>query len=333
MANYIVTLSFKNKNHAGSKAPSDVVKFLVGEGYEPLNLSNVDTLKYFVHPFNYLSIRRRIGAGDRIVFQLPCYSKMTAKWQLRIADYARKKGAYTVALLHDVDFLRHFGKLSKEQELSILSHFDRLIVHSEAMQEALRSSGCKVPTSILGLFSYGVRVGADPLKTEAKNAVVFAGNIGKSVFVPYLKELSGDSLYFNMYGVGAEKLPVSEYVRHKGKFNADDLSSIEGGWGLVWDGDSLDACRGYMGEYLKYNSPHKASLYLCCGLPLVVPEGSAVARIVEQYGLGIVLKSLKDIRQAIEGVSQADYEAMKENAVKFGEELKRGNNIVTSVGE
>ena len=49
---------------------------------------------------------------------------------------------------------------------------------------------------------------------------------------------------------------------YKGKFSPENISFIEGNWGLVWDGDQLETCHGKLGEYLRINSSHKISLYI-----------------------------------------------------------------------
>ena len=49
------------------------------------------------------------------------------------------------------------------------------------------------------------------------------------------------------------------------------------GWGLVWDGAKLDS--GDTGlDYERFNQPHKISLYLACGLPLIVWSEGYAAR-------------------------------------------------------
>lgn len=47
----------------------------------------------------------------------------------------------------------------------------------------------------------------------------------------------------------------------------------------VWDGDSVDTCAGNTGAYLRYNNPHKTSLYLACGMPVIVWKEAAIAAL------------------------------------------------------
>ena len=43
----------------------------------------------------------------------------------------------------------------------------------------------------------------------------------------------------------------------------------------MWDGPSPDTCAGVYGAYLRYNNPHKTSLYLAAGL---YPRNAGILR-------------------------------------------------------
>ncbi len=126
-------------------------------------------------------------------------------------------------------------------------------------------------------------------------------------------------------------MPESPDVTYEGRFAPDDLSGIKGGWGLVWDGDAIDRCEGYLGEYLTFNSPHKASMYICAGLPLIVPEWSAVAAIVRQRGIGIVITSLRDMAMRISDVSEEEYESMRRAVGSYARALTSGTHVLASL--
>ena len=94
-----------------------------------------------------------------------------------------------------------------------------------------------------------------------------------------------------------------------GSFLPDELpAALEGGFGLVWDGDSAETCSGVFGEYLRYNNSHKASLYLASGFPLVVWKQSALSHFVLEKGCGIAVESLHDLKETIDNLSDADYQ-------------------------
>ena len=85
-------------------------------------------------------------------------------------------------------------------------------------------------------------------------------------------------------------------INYHGSFGVDEIpSKLTRGFGLVWDGDSLDGCRGQSGQYLRYNNPHKLSLYLSSGLPVVIWTGAAEAGFVREHGVGLCVDSLNDL--------------------------------------
>lgn len=327
---YAVVWNYGHLSHAGSKAPSDAIAFLLEDGYRPIVFHEIRVLKYFIFPFDFLRAYFSVERGSRVVFQFPVHSGSTFRVVLRLASCLARKGVDRVALVHDVNFGRDFAGVRAEQNLRQLACFSSLIVHSTQMEELLRRNGCDIPCRVLGLFDYR----ADALNVKPRvNApeVVFAGNLSKSAFLRKLGGAVSGSLHFNLYGAGGESLPGIEGVSYKGKFTPDDLSSLEGSYGLVWDGDEISRCSGPFGEYLKYNSPHKASLYVCAGLPLIVPSGSAVADIVTSSGIGLAVDSLESLQETLSGVSDARYSAMKAACKAYASRLLQGGSLRDSL--
>ena len=105
----------------------------------------------------------------------------------------------------------------------------------------------------------------------------------------------------------------------------DELpGALEGSWGLVWDSQSVDSCIGPTGNYLRYNNPHKASLYLSSGLPLIVWADSALAAFVRDNRVGICIDSLKELRRLIDRISSKEYAEMVANSSRLAENLRSG---------
>ena len=113
-------------------------------------------------------------------------------------------------------------------------------------------------------------------------------------------------------------------IEYAGVFKPEETGCISGGWGLVWDGDSIDSCTGDLGEYLRYNTSHKTSLYLSAGIPVIVWEQSSLAGWVKEQNIGITVKSLHDISSAISGLSNADYAHIINNVRAIAVRLRRG---------
>ena len=50
---------------------------------------------------------------------------------------------------------------------------------------------------------------------------------------------------YNLYGVGFDESRALENEAYFGSFLPDELpAALEGGFGLVWDGDSAETCSG-----------------------------------------------------------------------------------------
>lgn len=168
-------------------------------------------------------------------------------------------------LVHDIESLRT-GMYSRNETLLLAS--DIIIAHTPQMKEALMNMGFKGHIEILEFFDYISDVNRESKQYLDKN-VVFAGNLEKSTFLMQLKDISCETMFF-LYGKQSDKLPLSKNVLYKGMFDADDIENVEGNWGLVWDGQSIDSCSGNYGEYLCINAPFKMSLYLAMNIPVIV---------------------------------------------------------------
>ena len=83
----------------------------------------------------------------------------------------------------------------------------------------------------------------------------------------------------------------------KGVESPDRLPNVlEGDFGLVWDGESLEEGQEAAGRYLRYNCPHKFSLYMAAGMPVIVGKQSAMAEITERETLGITVEASGNFR-------------------------------------
>lgn len=121
---------------------------------------------------------------------------------------------------------------------------------------------------------------------------------------------------------------------YHGSFSPEDLPEhLEGAFGLVWDGTSAETCIGNTGEYLKYNNPHKTSLYLSSGIPVIVWSKAAIADFVIRNGVGIAVDSLYDVNDRISEISEADYASMCENVDCIGVKLRSGGYFMAALDE
>ena len=109
------------------------------------------------------------------------------------------------------------------------------------------------------------------------------------------------------------------------------IQNLQGKYGLVWDGDTIETCSGGKGEYLRINNPHKLSLYLAIGLPVIIWDEAAEADFVLKEHVGITVKSLYELSDKLSKVSDSDYENMKHNAQIVGARLRNGEYMTKAI--
>ena len=141
----------------------------------------------------------------------------------------------------------------------------------------------------LDIFDYLIGKEGEKIQERGKRkpgySCIIAGNLDKQKSA-YVYELPKD-IAFDLYGPNYTGQAGGNICYH-GSFPPAELPyELEGNFGLVWDGISVDTCAGVYGEYLKVNNPHKTSLYLASGIPVFIWKEAALAEFVEQERVGI----------------------------------------------
>lgn len=220
----------------------------------------------------------------------------------------------TFLFLHDIDSLRSEDNSGLQKEISILNRAVCVVVHNECMHKFLVQNGLKCKILNLEVFDYLLKNPFPLQNFKLKKEIVFAGNLAKSYFLRSYK-LSKLGLMFNLYGPGFDKNAIiSKSIVYKGSYNPEEIPyKIEGSFGLIWDGDSLENCSGIYGKYLKYNNPHKLSLYIASGIPVITWKEAAIADFIEKYNIGFTVNSLYEISDVIDRLTLSEYEKYKKN--------------------
>lgn len=334
-----ISHNYRDTSSAGGKAKSDMECIL--ESLGAVNLGNRHTyyrnkaLHFAVNLWGIvravLSVRRR----DIIVLQYPL-----KKYFSLVCRVARARGAQTVVLIHDLGSFRR-RKLTVEQEVRRLSRADCLIALNPSMRGWLKEKGVTRPVCVLGIWDYlspsvysSVREEGTP---PAPYTVIYAGGLSprKNSF---LMEMPTHvrNYRLELYGDARELAPhiQSPNIRACGFVASDELiATVRGHFGLVWDGSSLDGCAGHWGEYLRYNNPHKTSLYIRCGLPVIVWEESALAPFVREAGVGLCIASLRELDTLLPKVGADEYDVMKRNVDSLCARMASGHFFRSALNE
>ncbi|RDG01723.1 galactofuranosyltransferase [Lactiplantibacillus plantarum] len=320
MKGYLVSKKLEKNNNAGSKAKQDIEAILFKAGLEKLSLviptNRVGRVLYAIRIWK--KVFNGLNEG-LIVVQYPLYSKVITK-QL-VKEAGKRPNVKIVAIVHDIESLRidvnHEDAINTE--IDLLNGFDFLIVHNTKMKSWLIENGLTIPSEVLGAFDY-LSDFSVPIQRKSGNVVNFAGNLAKSSF---LTKITSTDVKYHIYGPNPQK--YSTALAYKGIYSPEQLSEqFVSGYGLAWDGDSITTCSGVYGEYLKINNPHKVSLYIRSGLPVIVWDDSAMSDWVQKNDLGLSVSSLAELGDIISGVTDHQYQIYTENARVVAQRMQQG---------
>lgn len=340
MNRFCIAEKNNKKHHAGSKARNDVVAIFEKNGYKPIYVRESDqkgTLdKLYMCTVTWRDWRRvekSTAPGDILVIQYPLamYPKVRQA-AMPALKKMKKKGVRIILLIHDIESLRGLSFPSEQQFFDLA---DEIIVHNERMKQYLVEKGYSFKRIyILGVFDYLIEETGS--KTEKDRlAVAIAGNLNseKCGYIQQIPKLE-KGVSYHLFGPNYQEKQKSPNMKFIGDFSPEELPhAMEEGWGLVWDGSSIETCSGIYGEYLKYNDPHKLSLYLACGIPVIVWEKSALADWVEENNLGICVGNLAEANRKILHLSDWDYREMAESVLKVGEGIEKGEMLTKVIRE
>lgn len=326
-----------NVKNAGNKARNDVEEIVKREGYQALVLSvdnwyEMSTLKAQLHKSKaFGQALNQLKQGDELLIQFPMLHH--SFFTTHHVKKAQKKGVKVHFIIHDLEVLRYANldtvplkhKIRVQiQESGLLGAADGIIAHNPIMKSVLVDKGIAADKIVsLGIFDYLIPNFQEKTSLAKNQPIIVAGNLAQEK-AGYLYSLPGEPAY-NLYGVGFDESRALANETYFGSFLPDELpAALEGGFGLVWDGDSAETCSGVFGEYLRYNNSHKASLYLAAGLPLVVWKESAIAHFVVDKQCGIVVDSLHNLQKVLDELTIQDYNELLDNARYVGVALREG---------
>ena len=334
LVNPVIEWSDEKKVNASSKARIDVEAICKNLGFEVKEVkykhSNIPPIRAFLKLKSYLKTVKTLEKDTNIFFQYPVILSVHSFSLLR--KILKKKNCKIYFVVHDIESIR-YGK-NIQEDVSYLNLCDAVVLHTEKMRETLQQNGVKVPMKIMNFFPY---LSNDDFASEEdmmnlRNTICFAGNLGKSVFLTELLKKKYQNISWRFYGLQGDLVFDKENrMEYMGKFSPDNVSFIKAGWGLVWDGTSIETCNGLMGNYLRYNAPHKLSLYLASGMPVIVWKESGLAQEVEKRKVGISISSISEIEKRLENILEEDYKKILENVKKESLKLRQGGECIEHI--
>lgn len=329
--------SYKDKGSAGNKAKTDIEAIMEAKGYRNVGLkqhiSSNKVTSFLVTLASVLKIPFSLRKGDVLIVQYPL-----KKYFSFVCNVAHWRGCKVVTIIHDLGSFRR-KKLTPKEEIKRLDHSDCIIAHNESMKQWLLDHNSKAHIISLQVFDYlssGKAMEQDPFSKPY--VVLYAGALSekKNSFLYKLGNYISN-YRFSLYGGGFNVEMVkdhSEIFNYNGFVPSDQLiTSAQGHFGLVWDGDSITENSGLLGEYLKYNNPHKTSLYIRCHLPIIIWGKAALAPFVEENKIGICVDSLEDLDRMLISISEEEYLEMRRNVISISEKMAKGWFILNAINQ
>lgn len=331
---YQVVESIGKENTAGSKAVQDVVNIANTIGYEKLYIKRINSSKnifskisrQIIFLIQWNSLIKKIEPGSILLLQHPFRTKQLGRENC--LKKLKEKNIKIISLIHDVEQLRNvfWNTYYKKEFRIMLQTADVIIVHNKKMESYFIDMGVqKDKIVVLDIFDY-LQNNNFRNEPQYKKLINIAGNLDvkKSMYIEQLGKLK--NIDIKLFGPNYS-LELNQYsnIKYEGTVSPDIIPQmLTAGFGLVWDGNSIKECCGNTGNYLRYNNPHKLSLYLASGLPVVIWENAAEANFVKVNKIGITVKSLEDLEEILKKYTKEDYEIMVQNVQKISSNLSNG---------
>ena len=340
--NYYLRIRPAKRETAGFKAPEDVNKICESMGMKPIEFpkfpNEYSKLRkrlwlYTVVPANWLKVFSKVREGDVVFFQHPMYANRLIT---PMVNFIRKqKKCKFVALIHDLESLRKgiggvVGYKQDREEYSdtvMLDSFDKIFCHNPSMRKYMLEQGFAEDKLItLEIFDYLCADNGRKPELAEQASLAVAGNLAPTKS-GYVYDMDVSNIRLNLYGIHFDQAAFLEKptVSYKGAFHPDELpANLEGSFGLVWDGPVSKTCAGNTGAYLKFNNPHKTSLYLASNLPVIIWSQAALAPLITENGLGIAVDSLDQIHEEVKKLTPEDYRQMADKVHAMGDKIRGG---------
>ncbi|WP_204781468.1 hypothetical protein, partial [Lactobacillus gallinarum] len=275
-----------------------------------------------IYHFYYKTLRK-VKKNSPIIVQYPLIAQFRNSSNKIGFNYLLDKlvkNYKIIVIIHDINSLRG---MDKNSDIQILKYASFIISHNKKMNEYLSKSGIKKEKiQNLKVFDYLISKDINTNHFSDKATICFAGNLAKSRFL-YVLPKSIRKLKFNLYGPGLQKKLSDE--NYMGKFKADIIHlKLKGKYGLVWDGNTYKTCEGPIGNYLRYNNPHKLSMYIVANMPVIIWQEAAEAEFVKNNGIGILINDLDSLEEKLSLITEEDYNNMVQNVLKIKRKITSG---------
>jgi hypothetical protein len=335
MKRYFIQEHFHRKVFHGGIGNIDAERIFLQKGFIPVFFPchyNFSLKAKLVRLFFLIKTICTLPKNSCIIFQFPLHARLN---KLLVTLLGYRRSIRIICFIADIEGFRDGDTVLLQKEINELRRYRYFIAHNETMKQWLLSIRNSAYITLVDFFDFLTL--PVTVSREKSCTIVFAGNLEKSKFLENMGELNATSPYleFNIYGKDPTALLLAQVnVNYKGFAEPYSLpEKLQGSFGLVWDGNDINYPGGSLGSYLKYNSPHKLSLYILSGLPIITWAQAASAPLVKKYNIGIVINSLFEIEHAINAITEETYMEMIANTKKLALQIANGERLGNAIDE
>jgi hypothetical protein len=322
---YVWTYDVGDLVHGGTKARNDCSKIAEQAGWTRFDTTlSGPPLARLIGLGRALARLARVDRSSVFLIQTPIHSGVGNNFIAYLMAIFFK----TFTIVHDIDDLRG-GRSNASERINQISHS---LIYSGKLSQHIKKQKNRIRFyTPLAMWDYIIPDEIDLTDCHRSGPIIFAGNLTPhKVMWLYDRAIIRPALL--LYGTNHDaSRDTGKGDRYISSFDTN-APSFEGpvGWGLVWDGAKTGKDDD-PSDYEMINQPHKFSLYVACGIPVIVWDQSHVATLVKKYGLGICVPNLESIPDAISKVTPSDYEAARNAAIEVADQLRRGHFLNTAL--
>lgn len=322
MSIFYFSESYSKGKDAGNKARNDVEKIL-SRKYKKLQPYEINNTNKLFRALKVLRTTMSVSKNDYIIIQYPLPRGLN--WMAEILTKIRK----CVFIIHDLYELR-IENFSGDEARKIKRAYG-IVSHNRKMTKFLTDSGIDEKKIVnLKVFDYLIEPEEIPMHDKDESILCFAGNLAKSEFI-YNISSKVTNLGVNIYGANYNE-NKNNALLYQGSFDSEIIhKEIKGKLGLVWDGKSVNTCDGSFGKYMKYNNPHKVSMYISAAMPIVIWKEAALAEFVEENKIGFTIDKIDDIYEIDKNLDAEQYRTINNNLIKLREKVIHGKMLETAL--
>ena len=271
----------------------------------------------------------RVRKGDIVVLQYPI-----KKYYKYICRTARRRGALTITLIHDLGCMKR-RRITEQEELCRLGMTDYIIATNSVMRDWCLQRGLAAAQGALELWDYP---SATPLRRQQHDAthdetttlpiVVYAARIDTRRNA-FLTQLEQADLPYQLHYYGREV--GTPFGHNNAHIHGHDLlpsdtfiKTVEADYGLVWYGHALDSLQGPWGEYTQLCTPMKISFYLRSGIPVIIHRSAALAPLIEREGVGLAIDDLATLGGTLQRITPQQRQTMLDNVARMQQRIDSG---------